>query len=132
MSGKRTKKTFIVAALVCATFQPAHADDASFNDPARLFPTCAGRLYALMEHQWTVDPKQAEITQTSYIQFNDLAAAIVTPQNGTEIRNLRVQSRVSFRNLLERDYFGTDTDNKTWATQRISYLIGECKELLLS
>lgn len=125
-------KTCIFSIFLLANGVQASAQPPILDDTTSFFATCAGRMYALMEHQWTVDPAQSEKTQASHMQFASLIDAVTTPAIGPIILSKRVNARLSFRNLLERSYFNDDPQTKHWAQSRVLQMTQECNALLLS
>lgn len=132
MSGIKTHiiPAFLISLQLAAS--PAVASTTQFSDPTRQFATCAGRMFALLEHHWLISPEKADETQAVHAHFADLIDATMTPDRSSEILATRVEARISFRKMLEASRFNTKTDQQIWAQQRVDHLISECRSMLLS
>lgn len=105
-----------------------HPDDQQL----RQFAICAGRLSALMEHQWLVDGPASEQTAHHVRAVTDLIAAIVIEHDKHRALAWRIEAKVALRALLMQANFGTDAKRGELAKERSDALIGPCRAMLLS
>lgn len=95
-----------------------------------LFATCAGRLSALMEHQWLFDGAAADQTQAQRAAMLDLLAAILPSDAGPRVLHTRIVAKQAQQALLTRATFNTNPVDAAWATRQSARLIAECTGLL--
>jgi hypothetical protein len=116
-------RTFLFA--VWGLFAPAlaHADA-----PYLLFATCAGRLSALMEHQWLVDGPASDITRAERDAMVDLAEAAAPDGMAEVMMSWRVQAKAAQAALLRLTVF--DTDRTGPALRRSNQLLDACRALM--
>lgn len=69
------------------------------EDPTRLFATCAGRLYALLEYQWTTNPSEADITAEHRARMVELVTASARPGDPAPL-NWQIEARAAHARLL--------------------------------
>ena len=121
-----------VAGLSLLQGQPANALNAtSADDQLRVFATCAGRLSALLEHQWTFDAAASDATTAEVNAMADLVAALTTPDVGEKVFSWRLNAKVAHMQLLRRAYFGTDMADAAWAAEMADANEAACRDLLL-
>lgn len=127
MSGLRTLVLLLIAGLAGARPAPAAESD------ARLFASCAGRLSALMEHQWLMADPAAERTAAERAAMLSLVAAILPPGPVAEAEalNWRVEAKAAQADLLARARFRHDDATAAQAARRSDDLLGACRALLL-
>ena len=96
-------KTYIRAtALICALAAPlaARAGTDIPDDPLHFFATCAGRLSALMEHQWLVDGPASEVTKARRAAVLEVVEAMMPPGSETRVMAWRVEAKAAHAMLL--------------------------------
>lgn len=98
----------------------------------RHFATCAGRLSALMEHQWLVDGPASEKTAQEVHALSALIQAIMVEGENNRALAWRIEAKVAQRALLMQVDFGTDKKRGDLARNRSDTLIGPCRAMLLS
>ena len=102
------------------------------TDPQlELFATCAGRLSARVEHDWTFASDHASATLAQRDAMVDLIAAVVTPDVGPRAMNIRIAAKVAHARLLRRAVYNDDAADAAWAARRADELEGECAAILL-
>ncbi len=101
---------------------PAFADP----DPLRTFAVCAGRLSALMEHQWLTDGPASEATARSREAMLSLVEAVLPPEATPLALNWRIEAKVAQAALLSRATFARDPV----AAARADHLVQDCLGLL--
>lgn len=111
---------------------PQASAETQFSDPTRQFATCAGRMYALLEHHWLIAPDKVAETQALHMHFSDLVDATMSPERSREILTTRVEARMSFRKMLEASKFSKQTEQNLWLEHRVTQLITQCRSMLLS
>ena len=95
------------------------------------FATCAGRMSALMEHQWLVDGPKSEQTAKLVATMSALVQAVVTADQEQRALAWRIEAKVAQRALLMQADFGTDQPARQRAIARTDALLGACQSLLL-
>ena len=127
-------KTFLVAMTLSLPVQAGEMTSplAPMDDQLVQFATCAGRLSALMEHQWMVDGPASERTAKDVAAFSDLVQALIAPEDGRRILALRIEAKVAHRALLMQVDFGPDPRQSAIAARRAAELIGACRAIVLS
>ena len=129
MCGLRTYLRAI--ALLCGLAAPlaARADGGVPEDPLRFFATCAGRMSALMEHQWIVDGPASEATKARRKSMLDVLDALTPPGEARLVMGWRVEAKAAHAALLAATRHG-DPAAVTRATRRALALQRECDALL--
>ncbi|MCZ8153896.1 MAG: hypothetical protein O9292_16070 [Rhodobacteraceae bacterium] len=96
------KTVFRATALLCALAAPlaARADADLPDDPLRFFASCAGRMSALMEHQWIVDGPASDATKARRADILDLVAALTPPGHEAQVMGWRVEAKAAHAALL--------------------------------
>lgn len=123
-------KTLIALAFgLTALFQapPVFAQSADL----RLFATCAGRLSALMEHQWLLSDPASDQTARQRESMLSLVAAMAGPEDATRALNWRIEAKAAQASLLARARFGTNEATAAHSAQRSDDLLAMCQSLLL-
>ena len=120
-----------LAALLCALSAPlpARADGDIPEDPLRFFATCAGRMSALMEHQWIVDGPASEATRNRRAAVLDLVAALTPPGQEAQVMGWRIEAKAAHAALLAHTRHG-DAASIARATRRASQLQDQCTTFL--
>ncbi len=127
-------KTFLVAMTLSLPAQAGEmaASFAPVDNQLLQFATCAGRLSALMEHQWLIDGPASERTAKEVAAFSDLVQALIAPDQGRRVLALRIEAKVAQRALLMQADFGRDPRLTAHAARRAAELIGACRAIALS
>jgi hypothetical protein len=97
----------------------------------RLFASCAGRLSALMEHQWLLSDPEAEVTAAERDAMLSLVSTMVGPEDEALALTLRVAAKAVQADLLSQARFGQDDARAARAARQSDDLIGMCRSLLL-
>jgi len=129
MGGLRT--LFRATALICALVAPhaARAGGDIPDDPLRFFATCAGRMSALMEHQWIVDGPASETTKTKRQSLLDVVEALTPPGAESRVLSWRIEAKAAHAALLGQTRHGEATVTER-ALRRAIVLQRECEALL--
>ena len=98
---------------------------------AYLFATCAGRLSALMEHQWLISDPAADVTALERDAMLSLVDAVVAPKDRASALGWRVGAKAAQAALLTRARFGTDARAAGLAARQAEEHLGQCRSLLL-
>ena len=101
-------------------------------DPVRLFATCAGRLSAVMEHQWMFDGPESERTKAQRAAMIDMLEAVMPAGKGREVLALRIDAKLAQAALLTRATFNDDRRDMQRAQRLALQRTSECTGLLLS
>lgn len=117
-------------ALLCAPALQAQTADP--EQQLRTFATCAGRLSAVMEHQWLFDGPASDITKAQRTTVLELVEAIMPPERGAEVLQWRISAKLAQSALLTRATFNEDEEDATWAREQAEQFARECTGLLLS
>ena len=91
-------RTYLRApALLCALAGPlpAQADTDLPDNPLHFFATCAGRMSALMEHQWQVDGPASDITKVRRAALLDVLSALTPPGSEAQVMAWRVEAKAA-------------------------------------
>ena len=126
-------KTFLIASVLAVTSSPSLVQARMFDrgDPVVLFATCAGRLSALMEHQWMFDGPGSEDTAVKRAHMIDMLDAVRAPDQGHKVLALRIEAKMAQAALLTRATFNDDPDDKTRAMRLATQRVSECTGVLL-
>lgn len=125
-------KTYLrVPALLCALSSPlaAQAQPDIPDDPLRFFATCAGRMSALMEHQWIVDGPASDVTKLHRAAVLDLVAALTPPGDEARVMAWRIEAKAAHAALLGQSRHG-DHSGTARAARQASALQDQCMALL--
>lgn len=107
------------------------AQDLSLSDgPVRVFAFCAGRLSALMEHQWLTDGPASEATRELRDEMLTLVAAVAAPEEVAAVLGWRVEAKAAHAALLSQAAFATDADVARRARMRAANLAADCTSLV--
>jgi len=110
---------------------PAAANTAMPDRQLQFFASCAGRLSALMEHQWTHDTTQVAATTQQRAEMITLISAVMPPDAGRAVLLLRVDAKHAQAALLQRAVTAKDPTDAQWALQRAEALLRDCTSVLL-
>jgi hypothetical protein len=103
------------------------ASSSATADPLlRQFSLCAGRLSALMEHQWLVDGPASETTSRQRDAMLALVEAVLPPDQATRAMEWRIEAKVAQAALLNRASFAKDPV----AEARADTLVQQCLALV--
>ena len=111
---------------------PAVALTATAANPTMDFAACTGRLSALMEHQWIVDPPASERTRRQRARMIDLLEATMHPADGRAVLNRRVEAKTAQALLLTRARNGSHPRDAAQAGRLSERALSACLSLLLS
>ncbi|MEZ5755625.1 MAG: hypothetical protein R3D90_12935 [Paracoccaceae bacterium] len=133
-------RTYLRApALLCALAAPVAAEaDADLPDnPLHFFATCAGRMSALMEHQWLVDGPASDITKARRAAALDVLSALTPPGEEVQVMAWRVEAKAAHAALLRQTLPQISlparhgpTPAQTRAAKRAAILVRECAAYL--
>jgi len=123
-------KTY-TAILMLAT-SPAAAFTNSADQQLQFFATCAGRLSALMEHQWTYDLASVDATTAQRSEMIDLVFAVMPKDEGRAVLLMQVEAKHAQARLLRRAATNRDPGDARWAQSRSEDLMGECTSVLMA
>lgn len=117
--------------LLCALAAPAAAQtDSDIPDnPLHFFATCAGRMSALMEHQWLVDGPASDITKARRSAVLDVVASLTPPGQEAQVMAWRVAAKAAHAALLGQSRHGPAPD-QTRAAKRAAMLLQSCEAYL--
>jgi hypothetical protein len=117
---------------------PAFAGGVPLSPSQRLevFATCAGRLSALVEHQWLVDPAASDATAAQRDGFGDLVDAVLPDALAWGVpqpmaMHWRVSPKAAQRELLTLASFGTDPGRAARARELAAARLAECDGVLI-
>lgn len=129
MGGLRT--CFRATALICALAAPdaARAEADIPDDPLHFFATCAGRMSALMEHQWIVDGPASDMTKARRQSVLDVVEALTPPGDEAMVMGWRIEAKAAHAALLAATRHG-DAPSIRRAALRAATLQRECDALL--
>ena len=125
-------RTYLCAtALCCALAAPlaARAGGDVPDDPLRFFATCAGRMSALMEHQWIVDGPASDVTKARRQSVLEVVAALTPAGQEARVMGWRVEAKAAHAALLAATRQG-DPAAVRRAERRAMGLMAECDALL--
>ncbi|PZQ96878.1 MAG: hypothetical protein DI533_15040 [Cereibacter sphaeroides] len=124
------RKIFAASVLTLAMQFQAFPLSAQTPD-ARTFAFCAGRLSALMEHQWLFSDPLADQTMAQRDAMLALTEAIAAPADQAKLVLWRVEAKTAQAELLNIASFGTNKTTAARAAQRSEELVSACSALLL-
>lgn len=111
--------------------QPAHASLSSEAEQLHIFANCAGRLSALMEHQWNNDTSRANETAAQRATMVELVHAIMPADAGRDVLSIQVNAKAAYAQLLRRASSNPDPEDAAWAARRAAALVQDCTDMLL-
>lgn len=118
----RGLETFLAAIAVgFLAGSPATADPL-----LRTFSVCAGRLSAVMEHQWLTDGPASEGTARSRAAMLSLVESVLPPDQAPRALHWQIEAKVAQAALLTRATFAGDPV----AARRADQLVAECLGLI--
>ena len=123
-------KRYLCTAIVVAVMLTDPAKAA--RDDLHRFATCAGRLSALMEHQWMFDGPGSEQTELLRAEMVALIDAIVLSDQRPQTLEWRLSAKHAHGVLLRRASFNPDPVDSAWAQQMADQLVRGCTGLLTS
>lgn len=102
-----------------------------------LFETCAGRLSALIAHQWLIDPAASDATAALRDEFDALIEAVLPDALAWGVpRHMAMHWRVSAKaaqaDLLAAAAFSLDPVRAARARRAADARLGDCHGLLVS
>ena len=110
----------------------SHAQAFDPEQQLQAFATCAGRLSAIMEHQWLFDGAAADQTKVRRAAVLDLIDAIMPPERADDVLHWRIAAKYAQSTLLTRATFNDDAHDAAWAQEQAARLERACTGLLLS
>ena len=96
----------------------------------RLFATCAGRLSAVMEHEWLLSRPGSEATALRRSRMLDLLEAVTEERNARRILTLRIEAKAAQARLLSRAAFSLDAAEASRAEAAAGRFMARCDALL--
>ncbi|KJZ20507.1 hypothetical protein [Loktanella sp. S4079] len=127
-----TMKSHIISAVIALQLAATGTSAQTANEQLNFFATCAGRLSAMMEFQWMFDGTQSEETMQQRNDVVRFIEAIMLPEQGREIFQIRIASKQAHSALLTRAVFNDDVADAQWARLQAARLTQECTAMLLS
>ena len=107
--------------------QGAAADGPALStDMTDHFAICAGRLSALMQHQWLFDGPAADVTERDRDAMVAVLDAATHPGDGPRAMALRIEAKAVHAALLAQAVFGRDEA----AQARANALVAGCTAML--
>jgi hypothetical protein len=124
-------QTILLRALLCALAAPlpAQADADVPDNPLHFFATCAGRMSAVMEHQWLVDGPASDITKARRALVLDVVASLTPPGEEAQVMAWRIEAKAAHAALLGQSRHGPAPD-QTRAAKRAETLLQSCEAYL--
>ncbi|WP_309667493.1 hypothetical protein [Tabrizicola sp.] len=131
--GRIQNNSFGAVLIACFLVGDAGAADlgVAAEDRLHFFATCAGRLSALMEHQWMFDGAGSEITLQQNVAVISVLDAIMPAGQGPQVLGWRISAKVAHRALLSSAAFSTDPQQALAAARQAEVLILPCTSMLL-
>jgi len=99
------------------------------DDPLRFFATCAGRMSALMEHQWIVDGPASDATKAKRQSVLEVVEALTPPGDEAVVMGWRIEAKAAHAALLAATRHG-GAAAVLRAERRALALQAECDALL--
>ncbi|NIZ09158.1 hypothetical protein [Pseudooceanicola sp. HF7] len=96
----------------------------------RLFATCAGRLSAVMEHEWLLSRPGSEATALRRSRMLDLLEAVTEERNARRILTLRIEAKAAQARLLRRAAFSLVAAEASRAEAAAGKFMVRCDALL--
>ncbi len=126
-------KTFLTATGICFALIGARAQAAPAhnNDPVMTFAACTGRLSALMEHQWIVDPPASDETRMQRARMLSLLDAVLLPEQGRAALKWRIEAKQAQAQLLSRARHPLNSRQAAYAARIARREVAACNALLL-
>ncbi len=126
-------RTLLIATLLVLPGHRLLAERSELPEIARNFASCAGRLTALMHHQWLLAESDAQQTEAWRSTMIDLLDATL-PGNaraGREALHYRSAARQAHAALLSRATFNENGRDAGWARRRAEAEIAQCQALMI-
>ncbi|NBE06015.1 hypothetical protein [Paragemmobacter ruber] len=129
MGGLKTYLSLLM--LLCALAGPsaARAGNDVPDNPLQFFATCAGRMSALMEHQWLVDGPASDLTKARRAAVLDVVASITPAGQEAQVMAWRIEAKVAHAALLGASRHGT-AQSRASAARQAAGLISPCEAYL--
>lgn len=118
--------------LLASAATPVSAYTSSSEQQLHFFATCAGRLSALMEHQWMYDLGAVDVTTAQRSEMIDLVFAVMPEDSGRAVLLMQVEAKHAQAGLLHRAAINRDPVDARWAQARAEALLIECTSVLAS
>ena len=129
MCGLRKQTAILIVSLTGALQAPAAL---GAETDLQIFASCAGRMSALMEHQWLIADPQSGRTAAEREAMLALVGAILVPGEEARAMQWRLEAKAAQADLLTRARFLSDDAAAARAARLSDALLGECRALLLS
>ncbi|MDV7141955.1 hypothetical protein R3X27_04585 [Tropicimonas sp. TH_r6] len=126
-------KTLLFALLLLLPGQRLSAEQVELPEIAQNFASCAGRLTALMQHQWLLSESGSDQTEAWRATMIDLLDAALPggAQAGREALRYRLAARQAHAALLSRASFNDSRRDAGWAKRRAEAEIAQCQALMI-
>lgn len=111
---------------------PARSGPSGAPDLMMVFAACTGRLSAMMEHQWIVDPPASDLTRAQRARMIDLLEATMRPEDGRAVLTRRVEAKMAQAQLLTRARYDAHPRDAARAQRLAERELSACLSLLLS
>lgn len=121
-------RIFILFTLLTCLGAPVHAGETP--DPYARFATCAGRLSALMEHQWLIGAAGADLTRAQRQGMIDLLETAPAPNPKQHLAR-RIEAKHLLARMLLHAEFATSARDRRMARSGADRAIAECRALTL-
>jgi hypothetical protein len=139
MCGVLTTRAAIAAAFLLAALPGPGAAEGLPQSPSQrleLFETCAGRLSALIEHQWLVEPAASDRTVSLRAEFDALVEAVMPDAVGWGMpaempMHWRVAAKAAQADLLATAVFSLDPQRALRARRAAEERLAECDGVLI-
>jgi hypothetical protein len=125
-------KRSVLAALALLGSGAMAASAADDEIGPRYFAVCTGRLSAQLAHEWLVQSDRAAETEQHRAHLLDILAAVSTPDAEIQLMAARIDAKAAHAALLRRATFGSDSEDRAWATRIADQHLRSCTALLLS
>ena len=125
------RKHLRATALFCVLAAPmaARAEGDIPDDPLHFFATCAGRMSALMEHQWIVDGPASDMTKAKRQSVLEVVEALTPPGDEATVMGWRIEAKAAHAALLAATRHG-EAGAMLRAQRRALALQSECEAFL--
>ncbi len=123
-------RKFLVAAAL-ASAAPAGAASPPLDPLTLDFATCAGRLSALMEHQWLLGDPASDTTEAHRAAMVELLDAVMPLGAEATVLSHRLFAKSAMAKLLARAERDVSSGSRHWARSRAEAEIAACEGLML-
>lgn len=134
MGSLRTILAAAITVLFAAPMSPpafAQGESAVVRNLPKEFAYCAGRLSALMEHQWLLSDPAADRTHAQRAAMISLLESVTPTGQARHLLYLRISAKVAQAELLTIATFDKDPERKSLALMHAETEIGACLNMLL-